>query len=82
MNLEATETRNDCAGEGHQQFNQSRDSARELTVGKDVSTEAEGIVGIRYQATTGEDIAHWEDLMHAVVGSRVRELVSVLVACI
>jgi hypothetical protein len=37
--------------------------------GKDVSTEAEDIVGIRYQATIGEDLAC------AVVRSRVREMV-------
>jgi hypothetical protein len=30
--------------------------ARESRVGKDVSTEAEDIVGIRYQAKPGEDI--------------------------
>jgi FKBP-type peptidyl-prolyl cis-trans isomerase len=30
---------------------------RQLTAGKDVSIEAEDIVGIHYQATTGADIA-------------------------
>jgi hypothetical protein len=34
-----------------------------LTAGKDVSIEAEDIVGIHYQATTGADIAKWEDSM-------------------
>jgi hypothetical protein len=32
-----------------------------------VSTEAEGIVWIRHQVTTGEDTANWEDFMYAVV---------------
>jgi hypothetical protein len=32
-----------------------------------VSTEAEGIFGILHQATSGEDIAYWEDFMFAVV---------------
>jgi hypothetical protein len=30
---------------------------RQLPAGKNVSTAAEDIVGIRHQATTGEDIA-------------------------
>jgi hypothetical protein len=30
---------------------------------EDVSTEAEDIVGIRHHATTGEDIADWEDFI-------------------
>jgi hypothetical protein len=38
----------------------------------------EGIVGIRYQATTSEDIAGREDLVCAVVVSKVSELVRVL----
>jgi hypothetical protein len=49
-----------------------------LAAGKDVSTEAEDIVEIRYQATTGEDIANREELGCAVVRSRVRELVRAL----
>jgi hypothetical protein len=55
---------------------------RQSTASKDVSTEAEDTVGIRYQATTGEDIAHCEDLTCAVVGNGVRKLVSVIVTCI
>jgi hypothetical protein len=31
---------------------------RQLPAGNNVSTEAEDIVGIRHQATTGEDIAN------------------------
>jgi hypothetical protein len=42
--------------------------------GKDVSTEAENIDGIRHQATTNEGKADWEDLMHAIVNCRVCEL--------
>jgi hypothetical protein len=34
---------------------------------EEVSTEAEDIVGIRYHATFGEDIANREDLMCAVI---------------
>jgi hypothetical protein len=34
---------------------------------KKVSMEAEDIVGIYHQATTGEDIANWEDFMCVVV---------------
>jgi hypothetical protein len=40
---------------------------RQSPAGKNVSTEAEDIVGIRHQATTGEDIANCEDFMCAVV---------------
>jgi hypothetical protein len=42
--------------------------------GKNVSTEAEDIVGIRHQATTGEDIADWKDWVRAVVNWRVGKL--------
>jgi hypothetical protein len=31
-------------------------------------------VGVRYQATTGEETADWKDLMRAVVNCRVCEL--------
>jgi hypothetical protein len=34
---------------------------------KNVSTEAEDIVEIRHQATTGEDAVDWEDLVRAAV---------------
>jgi hypothetical protein len=40
---------------------------RQSPAGKNVSTEAEDTVEIRYQATTGEDIANWEDFTCAVV---------------
>jgi hypothetical protein len=36
---------------------------RQSTAGKNVSTEAENIVGIRHQATTDEDIANREDFV-------------------
>jgi hypothetical protein len=39
---------------------------RPLPTGKNVSTEAEDIVGNRHQATT-EDIANREDFIYAVV---------------
>jgi hypothetical protein len=39
-----------------------------------MSTEAEDIVGVRRQGTTGEDTADWEGLMRAVVNYRVCEL--------
>jgi hypothetical protein len=51
---------------------------RQLPASKDVSMEAEDIVGIWYQAVTDEDIANWEDLLWAVVRSRVCKLVRVL----
>jgi hypothetical protein len=35
---------------------------------------AEGNVGIRYQATTGEDTADGENMVRAVLNCRVREL--------
>jgi hypothetical protein len=35
--------------------------------GNYMSTETEEIFGIRYQATTGEDTARWEDLVCAAV---------------
>jgi hypothetical protein len=44
----------------------------------DISTEAEDFVEICYQAMTGKDTANWEDLVCAVVRSRVRELVAAL----
>jgi hypothetical protein len=42
--------------------------------GENMSTEAEDIVGIRHEATTGEGIGDWEDLVRAVVNSTVCEL--------
>jgi hypothetical protein len=45
MDLEETEARNDCAGEGQHQFNQPTDWSklivRQLPTSKDVSMEAE-----------------------------------------
>jgi hypothetical protein len=35
--------------------------------GNNVKTEAEAIVGIRHQETTGEDLANWEDFICGVV---------------
>jgi hypothetical protein len=62
ISLEETEARNDCAGEGQQQFNLPTGKswsnglgARQSPAGKDMSTEARDIVEIRYQATTSED---------------------------
>jgi hypothetical protein len=53
--------------------------SNELVVGqsiaaKNVSTEAEDIVRIREEATTGEDIADLEELINAVVNWRVCKL--------
>jgi predicted ThiF/HesA family dinucleotide-utilizing enzyme len=39
-----------------------------------MNMEAEDIVGIRHQATIGEDKADWEDLVRAAVNCRMREL--------
>jgi hypothetical protein len=50
----------------------------QLPASKEVSTEAEAIVGIRHQATTGEGTADWEDLVRDVVNCRVSELVIAL----
>jgi hypothetical protein len=47
---------------------------RQSPAGKNMSLEAEDIVEIRHQATTGEDTADWEDLVRAVVNCRVCEL--------
>jgi hypothetical protein len=73
MNPVGFGTKNHCAGEGQQQFciQSVLDShgsevvswgnglgARKSPASKDVSTEAEYIVKIRYQATIGEDIAN------------------------
>jgi hypothetical protein len=38
------------------------------------ATYIEAIVGICYQATTGEDTADWECLVHAIMNCKVREL--------
>jgi hypothetical protein len=64
MNLEKTEVSNDCAGEGQQQINQPSSGlfVRQSPAGIGVSMKAEDIVEIRYLATTGEEIAHKEDL--------------------
>jgi hypothetical protein len=43
-----------------------------------VSIEADDITGIHHQAVTGEDIADWEELVHAVVNCRACELAIVL----
>jgi hypothetical protein len=40
---------------------------RQSPADKNVSTEAEDIVEIRHQATTGEDTAGWEDLVCPLV---------------
>jgi hypothetical protein len=48
---------------------------RESLAGKEVTTKAEDIVGIHYQATANEDI---EDLTCVVERNRVRELVIAL----
>jgi hypothetical protein len=47
---------------------------RQSPASKDVNTETEDIVGIRHQATTGEDTADSEDLVHDVVNCRLCEL--------
>jgi hypothetical protein len=49
-----------------------QDSWRQSSVGKNVSTEAEDIVGICHQATTGKDIG--KGLVCAVVNCRACEL--------
>jgi hypothetical protein len=38
--------------------------------GKNLSTKAQDIVGIRHQATTGEDTADLEDLVRAAMNCR------------
>jgi hypothetical protein len=45
---------------------------RQSSAGKDVNKEAEECyrVASRYQATTGEDTADWEDLVRNVVNYR------------
>jgi hypothetical protein len=58
--------------------NWSNESVRESPAGKGVSTDAEDIVEIRHQATTGEDTANCEDLPCAVMRSSVCELVRAL----
>jgi hypothetical protein len=50
----------------------------QLPAGKNVSTEAENIVEIRHQATTGENTADWKDLLHAVVHYRMCEIATEL----
>jgi hypothetical protein len=80
MSLVGLEMKNHFAGEGQQQFNNQSELvelwvdswSNELVVrhspaGKNVSMEAEDIVGICHQATTSKDIANWEDFMCAVV---------------
>jgi hypothetical protein len=42
--------------------------------GMNVWTEAKDVVGIRHQATTGEDRADWEDLVGVLVNCRACEL--------
>jgi hypothetical protein len=60
----------------YKQNNWSNESvAGQSPAGKNMSMEAEDIVGIRHQATTGEGTANREDLVHAVVNCRVCELV-------
>jgi hypothetical protein len=84
-------TKNHCAGEGQNQFSSQSVSyelrvdswsnervVRQSPAGENVSAEAEDIVAILYQATTGKDIINLEDLACPVVRSRVRELARVL----
>jgi hypothetical protein len=51
---------------------------RRYPTGNVVNTEAEDIVGSRYQATTGEDKADGEDIVCAVVNCKVFELAMAL----
>jgi hypothetical protein len=51
---------------------------RQSPTGKNVSTEAEDIVGIRHQATIVEDTSDLKDVVCAVVKCRVCELAMVL----
>jgi hypothetical protein len=46
--------------------------------GKNLSKKAEDIVGIRHQATTGEDIPDLEELVRAVVNCSLCELATTL----
>jgi hypothetical protein len=55
-------------GSRRHQFEQLWDGSQAET------TKAKDIVGIRYQATTGEDTADWEDLSCAIVNRKVSEL--------
>jgi hypothetical protein len=69
MNLEETEARSDCAGKDQQHLTDRPNElvVRQSPADKNVSVEAEDIVGIHHQATTGEDIAICKDFMSAVV---------------
>jgi hypothetical protein len=69
IDVEDTEARHDYAGEGQQQFNLPTDRPevdswsndllmRQLADGNNGSTEAENIVEIRHQATTGAEISY------------------------
>jgi hypothetical protein len=62
MDLEETEARNVCAGQGQQQLNRLTSGSwsneldvRQLPAGKDVRKKAGDIIEIRYQATTSEN---------------------------
>jgi hypothetical protein len=50
----------DCKGSGHESQGAMSLVVGQPPAGKNVSTEAEDIVGIRHQATTGKDTADWE----------------------
>jgi hypothetical protein len=54
----------------------------QLPAGKNMSTEAEDIVGIHHQAVTGVNTAEWEVLVRAVVNCRVCELAITLQLCV
>jgi hypothetical protein len=84
MDLEETKAKSDCVGEDQQQFNQPNDSVwglrpwrfvKESSASEDRSRWIMEIVGIRYQATTGEDI---DDAVCAVMRNRVCRLATAL----
>jgi hypothetical protein len=59
-------------------FSENRLVVGQSTVCKNVRTEAEDILEIRHQATTGEDIADRDDFAHAVVNWQEYKLATAL----
>jgi hypothetical protein len=87
MSPAGLETKNVCTGEGQQQF--TRQTGRQADRQTDSRKSEVGVGGYRfrafscivkrrYQATTNEDIADWEDLVFAAVIRTVYRWVKVL----
>jgi hypothetical protein len=63
MNLEETETKRNCAGEGKQQFNRPPGSLETVSLSRVTTAEAEDISGIHRKG----NVRRWKPLLRYLV---------------